>query len=499
MNILNNNLFILKVKLTQKGIYSNLSLTFTSFYDIIPLKLITKTNFKEMKFYRHPYACRQNKGVLFKNKINLFKNCIMTVVNLSREQQIALGKKITALVEKQIGPSFNSKYQGSGKVAILRIAASKLDMIKTARSYIQNDLSLEIQSSNPQNHKNHGSGMKRTILINLSEQKPETILKVESTFKLMLENGNLKKVAPVVTASETSIPDTDSLVEKTEKQLAIEATNHMNHKIHEMVEEDSKSPMKSISLFLASLFSAEQDIMNPLSKDKLKVRELFFYGAEKDGYHALCCCDEVTAAKIEKALQWFLGKNWALRLEDYDLDVMVDLSKVEQKKKRVAGILYCFPPSYSASIDEVLARVYRLSHDSKPEMGCIGNYSFEVSFGKKKMALKIFTYMQQMGWFVTLSEKEDRILIYTGDKKEFSPPSNSEVKEVIPVSNEREIIPLVKCKEEALNEIEKIYKDPYTFSKLSKETQNRFVFVLKSAYKEARPEEYAKSLLEFFK
>ena len=109
----------------------------------------------------------------------------MNEAKLNREEQAALGKKIAEILGKKVDTNFQfDTKQGGGVVAVLKIVSYKEEVSSRIKKYLRIDLGLTLQNGK-ENHKNHGSGMKMTSLVNLSEIRSDAVKRIEDLHKLI--------------------------------------------------------------------------------------------------------------------------------------------------------------------------------------------------------------------------------------------------------------------------------------------------------------------------
>jgi hypothetical protein len=418
--------------------------------------------------------------------------------NMSREEQVILGNKMKELIIDKLERKFSVKYQGSstGKIATMVIVGSNVSYIKEVKSYLWNRFRTGQDKIN-----GHGS-IETTIVIQLSEldQISKTLIEVE--YKKVFPNGS-KNIH----------------VEKiVEKEVVIE-------KVVEVVNTLKVKPEKgrlSISLFLSSLLTFERNLINPASVGNIKLKDYFIFEKElSDGYTVLKCGNEDYATKIEKALKWFIGDTEdSDSILKIDNQVFIKLSQIIKRKVRSSGVLFCLPPSCTASYKEVESRLRRVSKGSIPIMSYYG--PIKAFYTKDKTAERVHGLITEMGWFVKLHNNHELTVFTTRPEVasldsdvvsiETSDISSPEVEkleekiESIPVISKTighnffpKFIEPVSSREDALVELEKLYLNQEIFSALSSEVQKEVISVLKESWVENHVEDYVKDLLTFFK
>jgi hypothetical protein len=419
-------------------------------------------------------------------------------LNISREEQVILGNKMKELIIDKLERKFSVKYQGSstGKIATMVIVGSSVSYIKEVKSYMWSHFRTGQDKIN-----GHGS-IDTTIVIQLSEldQISKTMIEVE--YKKVFPNGS-KNI------------HIENIVKK---DVVIE-------KIVEVVNTPKVKPEKrrlSISLFLSSLLTFERNLINPASVGNIKLKDYFVFEKDlSDGYTVLKCGNEDYATKIEKALKWFIGDT-----EDNDSILKIDnqvfikLSEIQKRKEKSSGVLFCLPPSCTASYKEVESRLRRVSKGSIPIMSYYG--PINAFYTKDKTAERVYCLITEMGWFVKLYDNHN-LTVFTTKPEAASLDSDVVSIETIDISSTEaekleekiesapilsktighnffpKFIEPVASKEDALIELEKLYLNQEIFSALSSDVQKEVTSVLKESWVENHVEDYVKDLLTFFK
>ncbi len=411
----------------------------------------------------------------------------------SRVEQVAVGDKLLALLKKEVQVGFRGPYQGSakGSVAILVITANSPSLKSKALSYISKQTGFDASKESIVNH----GDIAKTIVINLSTTPPGFTKGIESSYKLLFPNGHKKEKAKPIVEAEVPV---------VVKAPPVEAPK---------AEEKKRLVSKTVSLskFLSTMLVHEMMITDPtLDTKDYRLKAFCSHDKKKeDDYNVINCNSLEIAENVEKAINWFYSNNEAIRVDSTVMFKIPD--SIEEKK---IGINFCLPPSHNSDEDEVRRRLHRVAFGSKPVSIVKGTSSFLVKYLKKNTAPKIFSLLKGMGWDVIksndliyinlldLTKDENAVTTPTAAEEKLSPAVEPLVRVVdapVPALNQQGCIPFIHSKEEALEEIERIYSDARLFSRLPKDVQARFVSILKAAYNESHPVEYANTLLEFFK
>lgn len=471
----------------------------------------------------------------------------MNEAKLSREEQVELGKKIAALVEKEVGSVFAAdSNQGAGVIAILKIVAHKEDVTNKIKKFLRVDLGLALQNGK-ENHKNHGSGMKCTALVNLAEIRLDAVKRIENLHKLTCvekvkpvvvknvksENKEVAQAAPVIT---DSAPKTETAIEKRKYSQRMQ------------------SGQMTLSLYISSLLSFGKMLDNGGEEPKdFSINDYFKYGKKTDdNFVTLSCIDEKIATSIEQLVCWLIGAEGVLRDE---MDVTVDLSRMKNFENKKHYIQFTLPPKEGVTAANLKKMLLRVNSGAKPKKviahKTIPNV-FVVSYVKKTTANTVKNIIVGMGWSVIESpENEGFIFINVGQNV----PAVEKEAQVTPLndvqahneSNSSEELPSppaivflpvegentqskhlnnfvgtvpdqkphassyvfpglqvnffkkLQTKEEAYAELEKIYNDQALFSKLTEENQKQIVDILEEGYAQAHPNEYVEMLLKILK
>lgn len=384
---------------------------------------------------------------------------------MTRNEQVELGKKIQLLIEKKVGSSFSSKFQGGGRVAILKIAGSDTKYIQKIRDYISKGLGLSLLNGS----KNHGSGMKNTILINLSEIDSTGIQNINTLFKRFCNN----------------LPKKKEFIQK-------EIDNDIP-KIGEEEKNISKLVLfkKIISPFLRSAINFELKFIDgPESNKKIFV---FEKKNEEDDYVTIRCITEEIGIKAEMSLYWFLGDPSFVVRDSKDL--LINFSEYDFKKSVKKN--FVLPPQINASLDEVEKRLLRVRPGIKSKIKILKGLGFEISYIRGDFVPKIFSEISSMNWPVEMKD-EHSFIVDCSLKQPKELVVEKEIEVAVPfVSPNKETDN--DAKKQALEEIKALFNNKEIFSKLEKQTQEEITDILKDIWKKEDPNRYAKYLLSILK
>lgn len=447
----------------------------------------------------------------------------------SREDQELLGRKIAKLTEKKVGSffSWNTK-QGGGVVAKLIFTAAKLTVIKQIKNYLQRELGLEYQNDKDTS-KNHGSGAKFVVLVNLSEIKNDGVVRVENAYSITFKDDHLTSVDNS-NKKQSSMGEVIRSEIKDKNLITTPAIvgNSSSQDSTVVPEEKSKSKVKpeskrmSLSQFLSSFLFFEVGLYGYSSLLNGPIpKSLFHYDKKmKGGRTIIHCLNEKISAQVLSSLIWFTGD---MEFVDRDSkDVLVNLSYTKSPDKKPYGVHFCLPPTKTDSWIEVEKRLLRVKDGTYPKLvSCAADgSSFTISYHKKDTARKIYDFLIQMGWMVHFDRDNNFLVIFTSSSTipdlvhtEIIVPEKEIVPEVvIPVleavgefvsqtSNiEEHTLSLVEEKAQALKEFEEVFNNKELFVTLSPELQSEIISVLEANWKEMHREEYLKQLMnKFFK
>jgi hypothetical protein len=453
--------------------------------------------------------------------------------DFSREDQESLGSKIAKLTEKKVGSffSWNTK-QGGGVVAKLIFTAAKITVITQIKNYLQRELGLSYQNDKDTS-KNHGSGAKFTLLVNLSEIRKDGRTRVENAYSIIFKDENLspksisnKKEDLLRKVISEEIKDTNTYKNLISKPAIIGTSSGMEDIT--ALEEKSKSKVKpeskkmSLSQFLSSFLFFEVGLYgySSLLNDPIP-KSLFHYDKKMKGEHTIIhCLNEKIAAQVLSSLIWFTGDMEFVDRESKD--VMINLSYTKSLDKKPYGVHFCLPPTKTDTWVEVEKRLLRVKDGTYPKLvSCAADgSSFTVSYHKKDTVRKIYDFLIQMGWMVHFDRDNNFLVIFTSSstvpdlvRAEIIVPEKEIVSEVvIPVMEaveefvsqtskiEERTLSLVEEKAQALKEFEEAFNNKELFVTLSFELQREIVSVLEANWKEMHKEEYLKQLMnKFFK
>jgi len=96
---------------------------------------------------------------------------------MSKVEQIELAKKLEVLIEKRLGAHYGFSHNGTDSLVSLKIVTSEEKYIRWVKDFLK-----PYKLPTLRTKKNHGSGMKTTILINIPKISSETKTKIESDF-----------------------------------------------------------------------------------------------------------------------------------------------------------------------------------------------------------------------------------------------------------------------------------------------------------------------------
>jgi hypothetical protein len=397
---------------------------------------------------------------------------------LSRDVQVELGKKLCVLCEKEHGVNFSHEFQGSGPVVILKIAGSDPKLINKMRSYLWGVFKLTMEKP----RKNHGRGMKATILVNLSEISQHSVDSITDAFRKAFNGEGVKKIQQIVVEDKSVLavieePTTEAVLPK--RRIKKRDEGHY-----------------AITVAISSVFRFEK-----LSPD---------FSCKKIGnlYEVLCSNKQV-ADSVEKILNW--------RINDSNLVVRNDNTFIVDyigNKKENRRSTFCFPPIFGKNqepeqvVDDIKKRLMKINLNSRPIISFLKEGEFLVTYVKSVIAPKIYSIILSMGWNVK-ENNANSFYIYS-DRNDQSTLPEEQVNHNVPYTSRDDFdlnIPMSPganhlfnlSKDGALLELKRIYKDPELSANLSDETKNDIHFLLEEEWKKQNTEEYARVLLDILK
>ncbi len=316
---------------------------------------------------------------------------------LDQQQQITLGNKIKLLLKKQVSHSFHNSYEGGKSIAILKIVTSKKEVIKEIQRYLLE--TFDLVPFDPYSG-NHGTGMKCTITINISELKKEMIHKINE------EYGRVFKKDTKVIVVKTIEPVKS---EKTKFNF-IKTASVMELPVNGKEENAEVSKTKSSDKFLISIF------LNAVLKFEEMSQKSFVYKNDPtDDIKIIQCVDEKTAKLIEQALSWYVGNPKFVWKTDEN-EVWVEFSKRIPKEKLFVKTSFSMSPSKGASVEEVDSRLRRISFGSSPKVHLISEDTYMVEYVRNGFADKIFKSITSMGWKAEMRNKNTFLIYLDGEK-----------------------------------------------------------------------------------
>ncbi len=441
---------------------------------------------------------------------NLEQGKVVVEEKMERFKQVEFGNKIKALVKKNVGISFTAKYQGStkGKIAVMVIVGSNFPFISKVKTYLWSHLHIA-----PAKIIGHG-GIDTTIVIKLVELEKVSLSAIDTEYSKDFPES----LIPIVKMRDanTIVPAIEEVV-----KLPIDKPEHGK---------------KSISQTLSSVFLFENQISNPAFVGSIVLKNFFTYDKKMENqFTVLNSKSEDIAMMIEKSLVWFIGnESLVFRLEE---KILIDLSKLKEKKERSVGLLFCLPPNCNSSHSEVESRLRRVCKGTIPMVKDITDNSFKVNYSKKGSASKIYGLIKEMGWITTfdsdkeltvylkepevaiVNKEEDTIpeIILAEEAEIIGEKVDSVVTEVIPSIEVKEpsvvlslgkvtetdfaseLIRIIDDKDKAFLELRKLWLNPKLFSRLPIEKQKKVSDVIKNELIERDPEYCTEILLNFFK
>jgi hypothetical protein len=393
-------------------------------------------------------------------------------VSLSIEDQHEIGKKIEAILSKEIGHYFHLTFQGAGKAHVAKLNVSKGNekFMKEAKRIISSDLGINIEEIT-----GHGRGANTyTVLIKLSE------VSLVSKEKIKGKINSYHHEEPVVEVSQ-----------KTEKKF-----------FEPRVYEPEIIPSKNLKLsFIRSL----RGIFN-LEGIEYSAYQMKFI--EKD--HTV---DITSTCEIIDMIEEIVSFKNGTMLRD-DFSITVDYSSLSSD-----NFLFAFPPKKGESIEiftKKIKRIYPSRVYPKVEKNDNG---FLVSFLKRNSFEKIQEILFEIGWnfdifpnktiFVPFSDYEVSVQSKTVEEESIIPFSdsqisngedlinlevNDEVGDIIENNSQSSSMKDFVTKSEIIKELETmlIFAD----GSLSLDTKKKIYDKIRSNMREENPEEYANFLLE---
>lgn len=462
----------------------------------------------------------------------------------NREEQVAFGKNISALLQIKFGSVLISDNQGAGEVAILVLTGKGVskNKMKEIKKYISQ--SYQLNEKDISGGHGHPDG---TIVINISEitNASREIIKQETNNKIFapvkvkkcieIKKNMQKTISPPVISVE--IEKTEISIEEIQvKQTQIETQNPKS------VVMETISLIKKgralFSVFMTTMFRFEGIISD--KKDKI----FEFENKKKDqDCQNISFRNEVEAKMAHKALTWFYGEATDLPILE-GKDVMVNFFAYDLQINRPTYVSFCFPPIQGEDLERIRKRCVHVLTGYKPSVvEIINDDFFKVNYLTLSTTNKFFGLIQKMGWQVEM--KDDFIICKFStritskneaiveapveiipvpesknlglDKNFISPRSVTEkVNEVFP----KEEIPTEEVKstpettvakaetnnlfipqeeQEVLSELQNLYADKRLFSKLPAEMQKEVFSRIRMNYREEHTLAYAQGLLSFFK
>jgi hypothetical protein len=396
---------------------------------------------------------------------------------LSRDAQVELGKKICVLCEKEYGVNFSHEFQGSGMVAILKMAGSDPKFITKIKVYLRGTFKLTLEEP----RKNHGRGMKATILVNLSEISQDSVEIINDAFRKAFNGEGVKKIQQIV-VEDKSVP---AVIEEPTAEAVL-----------------SKRRIKkrdeghyAITVAISSVFRFEK-----LSPD--------FSCKKTDNLYEVFCKNKQVADSVEKILNWRINPNFVIRSEN---TFIVDYVGGKKDNRRST---FCFPPIFGKNqepeqvVDDIKKRLMKINLNSRPVVSFSKEGEFLVTYVKSVIAPKIYSIIISMGWNVKENNKNS-FYVYP-DCNDQSTPTEGRVNHNVPnlsrddfdlrIPTSQGANPLFNIsKNDAMLELERIYQDPVFYGDLSEETKNEIRLLVEENWKMEHPEEYARILLDILK
>lgn len=382
---------------------------------------------------------------------------------MEKSEQIELAKKIELLVEKRMGSHYGFSHNGTDKTVTLKITSSEMKYINWANDFLK-----PFKLPRLRTMKNHGSGMKTTILINVSKISKESIEKIDMDHKKLIKEMGTRK-------NHQSF--------KPKPIERIEDNKEMSTPVVEKQKRSRKAcPHYNYSKFLSNVLAFEGFDFK---------KEAF---VRKDGGFLKVCSENTDVLKlVEQATNYYVGGKVACVFAGNDKnDTCVSFEHKGDNTLRTK-YKYCSAPNFNSEDmeAEVLKRLNRVHTSRKYVVAQISVSRVKVVYNSINREDLIISLLE-MGWKVT--DESNGFLVLSSESKDTKKEDEVEFSENSEVDNYVE-------KYDIYEELCKLADSP-DFSLLDDELQKevllkRDAFIRKK--KVAEVSIYAKSLLDKLK
>ncbi|NCU28564.1 MAG: hypothetical protein EOM85_02755 [Candidatus Moranbacteria bacterium] len=288
---------------------------------------------------------------------------------MSKVEQVKLAKKLEVLIEKNAGSHYKFEHSGTDMLVKLKITTSEEKYATQAGKFLE-QYNLVFLS----NKKNHGSGMKTTILINIPKMSPESKAKIEDDFNKI--TTALVKKKKVVDAPES---------EKAPEQAQKEEVSLLPKKIRRAKKE---CPHYAYSRYLSKVLSFEGYSFKELS---LKHADKIFQ---------ISCEDAEMIKIIAEATDYYFGKKISCVLAG-NKGICLSFEEAGEESAQSQKYYFCYSPIEIEEKD-IERRLKRVLKSNKYRLETDGPFVC-VKFKSSKAEELIFSLME-MNWNIKESE-----------------------------------------------------------------------------------------------
>lgn len=333
---------------------------------------------------------------------------------MSKVEQIELAKKLEVLIEKRLGGHYGFSHNGTDSLVSLKIVTSEEKYIRWVKDFLK-----PYKLPTLRTKKNHGSGMKTTVLINIPKIPSETKTKIESDFS-RITSALVKKKGRIVGADKKS--------EQNQEQL--------NQEMIVPAQTKSRRTKKECDHYAFSRF-----ISKVLAFEGLNFKDLSITRCDK--LFRINSEDAEVIKLIAEASDYYFGKKVSCVVAD-NKGVCLSFEGADEECEQSQKFNFCYSPVVvdEKDIEKRLQRIlpsrkYRLTQDGK---------FVHVVFKSKKMEELMFALLE-MSW--NIKDNENGFTVFP---RFYEKPTNSSQPETKAEGAANQVI-IQKIREDAFQEL----------------------------------------------
>jgi hypothetical protein len=307
---------------------------------------------------------------------------------MTKVEQTELAKKLEVLVEKRLGAHYGFSHKGTDSLITLKIVTSEEKYIRWVK-----DLLKPYNLPALRTRKNHGSGMKTTLLIDVSKISSETKTKIENDFKqissvLAKKRRSIDSLKPEEKIVNVEQPQNETVISSSEKE------NRRPRK---------ENPHRACLRYLLKVFSSEG-----LDFSKLNLSQ------ENQTFRLSGGRDSIMMIKLaSEVINYYFGDKVSCVLSDDNGPSLICSGWEETKNSQSKKYHFC-PPSPEMEEKDILSRLQRVLK-SKKYLSSKDGDGVCVQFKSNKRD-DLFLALLEMGW--NIKERKHGFIVYPLGYKE---------------------------------------------------------------------------------